>query len=82
MIGYLARRVLLGLAIIAVVSLTVFVLTNVAVDPATGLVNKSVVIDSEDNVNVYAFSNVKTNTGIKDDRFHFEMPKNAHIKNF
>jgi len=35
MIGYLARRALLGLAIIAVVSLSVFVLTNVAVDPAT-----------------------------------------------
>jgi peptide/nickel transport system permease protein len=35
MIGYLARRALLGLAIIAVVSLSVFALTNVAVDPAT-----------------------------------------------
>jgi peptide/nickel transport system permease protein len=35
MIGYLARRVLLGFAIITVVSLAVFVLTNVAVDPAT-----------------------------------------------
>ena len=42
MIGYLARRTLLGLAIIVIVSLAVFVLTNVAVDPATVIAGEGV----------------------------------------
>jgi outer membrane lipoprotein carrier protein len=50
-----------------------------AVDAKTGLVKKSVVVDPEGNENTLAFSNVKTNVGLKDEAFRFVVPKGATV---
>lgn len=50
-----------------------------AVDAATGAVNVSVVIDSQDNENRIAFSGVKTNQGLGDAAFRFHIPKGAAV---
>lgn len=51
-----------------------------AVDPKTGAVVTSVVIDSQGNENRIEFSDVKTNTGLADSRFRFSVPKGATVQ--
>jgi len=50
-----------------------------AVDPATGQVQVSVVIDVEGNENRIQFANVRTNTGVGDARFKFEPPAGTRV---
>lgn len=50
------------------------------VDPKTGRVLKTTVLDSQGNENVIAFEDVKLNVGLSDDRFHFTPPKGAEVK--
>lgn len=50
------------------------------VDPATGAVVTSVVIDSQGNENRIEFSDVKTNTGLANSRFQFSVPKGATVQ--
>jgi outer membrane lipoprotein carrier protein len=49
------------------------------VEPASGLVRRSVVLDTEGNENRLTFSNVRTNTGLKAERFRFEKPQGATL---
>lgn len=49
------------------------------VEPATGLVRRSVVIDTEGNENRLTFANVRTNAGLDDARFKFDKPKGATV---
>lgn len=51
-----------------------------SVDPSSGAVLTSVVIDSQGNENRITFKNVKTNSGIAADRFRFEIPKGAVVQ--
>lgn len=51
------------------------------VDPATGLVRTSVVVDPEGNENRLSFSNVRTNTGLSAEHFRFSVPKGATVTN-
>lgn len=51
-----------------------------SVDPATGAVVTSVVIDSQGNENRIEFSDVKTNTGLATSRFQFTVPKGASVQ--
>lgn len=51
-----------------------------SVDPDTGAVLSSVVIDSQGNENRITFKNVRTNTGIDAKRFQFEIPKGAVVQ--
>ena len=51
-----------------------------AVDPETGAVQTSVVIDSQGNENRIEFADVKTNTGVPASRFTFEVPKGATVR--
>ena len=51
-----------------------------AVDAATGQVIKSIIFDAEGNENQVTFLNAKTNTGIPDSRFAFQIPKGAQVK--
>ena len=50
------------------------------VDPQTGMVTTSVIFDTEGNENRIAFSDPKTNQNIPDDRFSFQIPKGASVK--
>lgn len=37
------------------------------------------VVDADDNSSEYSFTKIKTNTGIKDDRFKFNIPKQVKV---
>ena len=50
-----------------------------AVDPATGQVQVSTVVDHEGNENRLAFANVRVNTGLTDARFLFDPPPGATV---
>jgi outer membrane lipoprotein carrier protein len=50
------------------------------VDPASGQVTTSVIFDNEGNENRITFLNSKSNTGIPDSRFAFQIPKGAQVK--
>lgn len=50
------------------------------VDPATGTVQTSVIFDSAGNENRISFSNVKSNQNLPDNRFTFQIPKGAQVK--
>lgn len=50
-----------------------------AVEPSSGLVRTSVVIDSEGNENRLAFAHVKTNAGLDAARFQFQIPAGATV---
>ncbi len=50
-----------------------------AVDPKTGMVEKSVVIDPEGNENEMTFTHVKINSGVPASRFRFQIPKGATV---
>ena len=51
-----------------------------AVDPATGQVQVSTVVDHEGNENRLAFSNVRVNTGLAADRFRFVPPPGTTVQ--
>jgi len=51
-----------------------------AVDPATGAVVASVVVDSQGNENRISFRNVRANQGVPDARFRFEIPRGATVE--
>jgi outer membrane lipoprotein carrier protein len=50
------------------------------IDPATGMVQTSVIFDTEGNENRITFSATKTNQNVPDSRFSFEIPKGASVK--
>lgn len=50
------------------------------IDPETGMVTTSVIFDSQGNENRVAFTNVKTNQNVADDRFKFQIPKDASVR--
>lgn len=51
-----------------------------AVDEATGAVQSSLVVDSQGNENRITFKDVKTNQGLADARFRFEVPKGVAVR--
>lgn len=52
---------------------------KVMVDKKTYEITGIDVVDINDNSSEYRFTKVKTNSGIKDERFRFEVPKNAKL---
>lgn len=52
---------------------------KVIVDKKTYEITGIDVVDINDNSSEYRFTKVKTNSGIKDDRFKFVVPKNAKL---
>jgi len=52
---------------------------KVIVDKKTYEITGIDVVDVNDNSSEYRFTKIKTNSGIKDDRFQFVVPKNAKL---
>ncbi|MBU2593671.1 MAG: outer membrane lipoprotein chaperone LolA [Candidatus Edwardsbacteria bacterium] len=52
---------------------------KVIVDKKTYEITGIDVVDVNDNSSEYRFTKIKTNSGIKDDRFNFVVPKNAKL---
>ena len=52
---------------------------KVIVDKKTYEITGIDVVDINDNSSEYKFTKIKTNSGIKDDRFQFVVPKNAKL---
>ncbi len=52
---------------------------KIIVDKKTYEITGIDVVDLDDNSSEYSFTKIKTNSGIKDDRFKFVVPKNAKL---
>jgi chaperone LolA len=52
---------------------------KIIVDKKTYEITGIDVVDLDDNSSEYIFTKIKTNSGIKDDRFQFVVPKNAKL---
>lgn len=51
-----------------------------SVDPATGRVRASIVVDPQGNENRMVFTEARTNAGLKDGEFEFKPPKGAAVQ--